>query len=416
MRVAAKVATHAAGPVEPRPPASSVAPCSIRRQEPDASSRYVGPAGPPPERGSVVTTTSTAATLGLWPPAASASAPVTVISTASRRAPNRSSLGSASPLAAPAAVPRSRRHPARSEPPGSGQPPRWDRSARRRGRTGSALSVLQQLTDIARPNRPSRRNVRPGDEHVSERSELGLHPTAVPAGHRRREACAHSASAAKPAARTRRLNASWPPGASSAGDQPAWPPNRPPREGRASAPGATRGRPRLPVRPNEGRSGLRGRQRHRAPPPGRDRDEGHPLAHRPPVPWSATTILSPAAQSEPTTRMRGPPCSIALASRLSSACATREGSAMTTAAPALHSNSKERSARAAGPRQRSTAAATIARAATGRERSGRPRPLTAPSRSSRAASARSKESGEAWAWRNPGIGASASACSGRRSS
>ena len=127
-----------------------------------------------------------------------------------------------------------------------------------------------------------------------------------------------------------------------------------------------------------------------------------------------TEMRTPRGPIVASTQTRRPPCSIALASRLSSACATRHGSAIAIAAPARQRSSSERRACAARPRQRSTASSTSARQATGRRARGRAEPLISRSRSSSAASASSAAAGTG-ALRDD-AGARASACSGRRSS
>ncbi len=90
---------------------------------------------------------------------------------------------------------------------------------------------------------------------------------------------------------------------------------------------------------------------------------------------------------EASTRIRRPPWRIALWIRLSSACASRSGSAMTTAEPARQRRTSDRLAAAAIPRQRSTAGWTRARQTTGRGSKRRQPPLISASRSPSAASA-----------------------------
>ncbi len=117
----------------------------------------------------------------------------------------------------------------------------------------------------------------------------------------------------------------------------------------ASPRAAARGSPSSRRPAGERGSAHRAPRRSRRPLEGRGRGEGragrHPRgAPTRRVPCWRPRCARPGGAIVASTQTRRPPCSIALASRLSSACATRHGSAIAIAAPARQRSSSERRA------------------------------------------------------------------------
>ena len=133
-------------------------------------------------------------------------------------------------------------------------------------------------------------------------------------------------------------------------------------------------------------------------------------------PESSTATRTPRSHTDAAIRTGGDPCSIALTTRLSRACAIRRGSATIAAAPARHSSDSDPASSPEAAAQRSAQASTSGRRRTSRRCPAGGLPSRTRSRSPSAQIASSSGAGRSPLRPRAAPAPSASSCRGRRSS